>query len=157
MNNHLFKQLVSNIVQRAMELKNSHTKEWKAVVNYSCIFTHSDEEYQLMDKEVATLGSVAKEAKMGNVFLLHEAIETAAGPLRIVKVRKPDPKRPEQGDADFTLADYPAFKAAHLKEPGFKLITRPDMEMIELKDTKFDVLAYFSHPTLGEVIGVDLV
>lgn len=157
MDNHLFKQLLQNIVEKAIELKNKHTHEKNAVVNYSCIFTHSDEEYQLMDKEVATLGSVAKETKMGNVYLLHEAIETAAGPLRIVKVRKPDPTRTEQGDADFTVADYPAFKKEYVDKPGFKLIARPDMEMIELKDTKFDVLAYFSHPTLGEVIGVELL
>ncbi len=155
MDTNTFNQLFWHLVKRAMELKNTHTKEWKAVVNYSCIFTHSDEEYQLMDKEVATHGSVAKETKMGNVYLLHEAIETVAGPLRIVKVRKPDADHPEQGDVDFTAADYLALKKECMGKPGFKLITRPDMEMIELMDDKFDVRAYFSHPTLGEVLGIN--
>ncbi|MFA6553780.1 MAG: hypothetical protein WCT27_05120 [Patescibacteria group bacterium] len=152
-----FKQLIQNIVQRGTELKNKHTTDTNAVVNYSCIFTHSDQEYQLLDTEAQSLGSEVKSTEMGKVYLLHEAIETVAGPLRIVKVRKPDPKRPEQGDADFTLADYQAFKKAHLNEPGYKLITRPEMEMIELADKDFDVLAYFSHPTLAEVLGMELV
>ncbi|MFA5051646.1 MAG: hypothetical protein WC544_01120 [Patescibacteria group bacterium] len=157
MTNHLFEQLIQNIVQRGTELKNKHTTDTNAVVNYSCIFTHSDQEYQLLDTEAQSLGSEVKNTEMGKVYLLHEAIETVAGPLRIVKVRKPDPTRPEQGDADFTLADYQAFKAAHLDEPGYKLITRPDMEMIELSDPEFDVLAYFSHPTLAEVLGISLL
>ena len=154
MDSNYFKQLIQNIVQRGTELKNKHTTDTNAVVNYSCIFTHSDQEYQLLDTEAQSLGSEVKNTEMGKVYLLHEAIETVAGPLRIVKVRKPDPKRPEQGDADFTLADYQAFKKAHLHESGYKLITRPDMEMIELADPQFDVLAYFSHPTLAEVLGI---
>jgi hypothetical protein len=165
MDNHLFKQLIQNIVQRGTELKNKHTTDTNAVVNYSCIFTHSDQEYQLLDTEAQSLGSEVKNTEMGKVYLLHEAIETVAGPLRIVKVRKPDPDtapvmktgQASQGDADFTLADYQAFKKAHLNEPGYKLITRPDMEMIELADKDFDVLAYFSHPTLAEVLGIALV
>lgn len=152
-----FTQLVKGIVKRASELRNKHTREWKAVVNYACIFTHSDEEYLLMDKEVGTMGSVAKETKMGNVYLLHEAVETAAGPLKLLKVRRPDAEHPEQGDADFTVADYPAFKKEYLNKPGFKLITRPDMEMIELVDKDFDVRAYFSHPVLANVLGINLL
>jgi hypothetical protein len=146
-------QLIQDIVRQSTELKNTHTTAIDALVNYSCIFAHSEEEYQMLDSDAAKMGKVVKETKMGNVYLV-EPIQTVAGPLRIVKIRKPDPKRPERGDADFTLADYPAFKKEYLNKPGFKLIDRTEMEMIELADEKFDVLVYFSHPTLAEVLGI---
>ncbi|EKE21538.1 MAG: hypothetical protein ACD_7C00199G0005, partial [uncultured bacterium] len=125
MDNH-FKQLIQQNVQRGMELKNKYTTEINAPVNYSCIFAQMDEEYRRLVSEVSKLGKIVKETKMGNVFLLAEPIETVAGPLRIVKVRKPDPKRKERGDADFTVADYPAFKKEYLGQSGFKLIERPE-------------------------------
>lgn len=54
--------------------------------------------------------------------------------------------------------EYSEYKWVDIKEyldkPGFKLIERPDMEMIELADSNYDVLAYFSNPTLGEVLGI---
>ena len=147
-------ELIKSIVEQAQVLKDKHTTEKDAPVNYACIFSQSDEEYEKLDQEVAKIGKVVKETKMGNVFLLEESIETVAGPLRLVKIRKPDSSRQERGDADFTVRDYQSFKKEYLGKPGYKLIERPDMEMIELADKKFDVLAYFSNPTLSKVLGI---
>ena len=72
----------------------------------------------------------------------------------MLKIRRPDPKRPERGDADFTVSDYQTFKKTQLGKPGFGLIERTNMEMLELVDPDFDVLAYYSHPTLAEVLGI---
>lgn len=145
---------IQSIVRDAETLKDKHTEAKGVPVNYACIFAQSDEEYQQMDAAVAEMGKVAQETKMGNVYLLEQAIETVAGPLRIVKVRKPAADRPERGDADFTLSDYPAFKREHLGQPGYQLIERPGMEMIELSDPDFDVLAYFSYPILQEALKI---
>jgi hypothetical protein len=100
------------------------------------------------------LGSVAQETPTGPVFLI-APLPTAAGTLRILKIRRPDPKRPERGDADFTVADYDSFKNAHLGKTGFSLIKRTDMEMIELIDPSYDVIAYYSHPTLAQVLKIN--
>lgn len=151
-----FVYFVSDIIQRVIELNNKHTSENSAPINYACIFAQSEKEYQELEKEIQKLGKVVKETKMGNVYLLSEPIQTVAGPLKIVKIRKPDPTRPEKGDADFTVADYPVFKKKYLGQPGFKLIERPEMEMIELMDPKFNVRAYFSHPTLAETLHLTL-
>ncbi len=151
----MIQEIVQTIVEQARLLKDKHTIEKEAAVNYACIFSQSDKEYRKLDKETAKIGKIVKETKMGNVYLI-EPMQTVAGPLRLIKIRKPDPERQERGDADFTVNHYKPFKKEHLDKPGFKLVTRSDMEMIELADKDFDVLAYFSHPTLGEVLSLSL-
>jgi len=148
-----YQRIIQDTVKQASVLKGKHTTEKDAPVNYVCIFTQSDKEYQELDVQVAKTGKVIKETKMGNVYQV-DPMQTVAGKLQIVKIRKPDPERLEWGDADFTVSDYKSFKKEYLNKPGFKLIERPDMEMIELADPKSKVLAYFSNPTLGEVLGI---
>ena len=145
------KTIAQNIVAQACVLSNKHTSELNAPVNYACIFTQSDSEYEEMLSLARQLGNVADETAMGPVFSI-VPFPTEAGELRLLKIRRPDPKRPERGDADFTVSDYFKFKEAHLTKPGFSLIERKNMEMIELIDPSFSVLAYYSHPTLAEVL-----
>lgn len=145
--------LVQEIVREAKILKDAHTNERDAPVNYACVFAQSAYENESLLATAREFGKVVKDTKMGPVFLV-EPIETVAGPLRLVKIRKPDPQRTERGDADFTVADYPTFKTYVLGKPGYKLIERPDMEMVELADPAFSVLAYFSHPLLIETLGI---
>ena len=59
-----------------------------------------------------------------------------------------------RGDADFTVSDYPTFKKTYLGTPGFAILEKPNMEMIELSDPAFNVLAYFSNPPLGKVLNI---
>ncbi|XOU94580.1 MAG: hypothetical protein ACNFW9_00775 [Candidatus Kerfeldbacteria bacterium] len=149
-----YQRIIQQIVEQARELKDISTTENKARVNYACIFSQSKKEYKELETDVAQYGKLIKETKMGNVYLV-EPIQTWSGLVKIVKIRKPDPERPERGDADFTVRDYKVFKKEYLDKPGFSLIERPDMEMIELADPNFNVLAYFSNPTLGEVLGIN--
>jgi hypothetical protein len=88
---------------------------------------------------------------MGPVFHI-APLSTVAGALRLLKIRRPDSKRPEKGDADFTVTDYGKFKKKHLGRPGFSIIKRPGMEIIELIDPSYNVIAYYSHPTLATVL-----
>jgi len=97
------------------------------------------------------LGSVVQETPTGPVFQI-KPISTVAGALRLLKIRRPDPKRPERGDADFTVTNYDSFKNKYLGKPGFSLIKRTNMEMIELIDPSYDVIAYYSYPTLADVL-----
>lgn len=149
------KKLAQEIVAQSYRLSNKHTAEQEAPVNYACVFTQSMSEYEEMTKVASELGTVAQDTATGPVFHI-PPLSTVAGTLRLLKIRRPDPKRPERGDADFTLADYESFKKAHLGKPGFGLIKRPEMEMIELIDPSFNVIAYYSHPTLAEVLKLDV-
>jgi hypothetical protein len=146
--------LIKMIVTEASKLRDAKTSEYQAPVNYACVFSQSEEEYETFLTVAKQIGKVVQETAMGPVFYV-EPLDTIAGNLRIVKIRKPDPKRIEWGDADFTVANYPAFKKAYLNKPGFKLIERPYMEMIELAAPKFSALAYFSNPPLGKVLELD--
>lgn len=149
-----FTILVQNIVTQACKLRDKYVSE-PAPVNYACIFSQSQEEYETFLAFAREIGSVVHETNMGPVFQI-APIKTVAGNLQVLKIRKPDPTRPERGDTDFTLPDYEAFKQAKLGEPGFKIIQKPEMEMIELADPEFKVLVYFSNPPLAEVLHLAL-
>lgn len=148
------KHLVQEIVRKAASLKDKHTSEKNAPVNYACIFAQDKEQYDKLLAVAEEIGTVVMETPMGPVYHIRP-LKTAAGNLRLLKIRKPDTTRPELGDADFTVEDYPRFKKKYLSKTGFKLIPkREDFEMIELVDPKFDVRAYFSHPPLDTQLGV---
>ena len=153
MNTEKLKALVRKIVAEARRLNAVHTDQPDAPVNYACIFAQSQAEYEELVNVARQLGPVVHDTAAGPVFHI-ASLSTDAGKLRLLKIRHPDPKRPEQGDADFTAADYDAFKKTHLSKPGFGLIQREHMEMLELIDPTFNVLAYYSHPTLAEVLNL---
>ncbi|MEW5955562.1 MAG: hypothetical protein AB1626_03430 [Candidatus Micrarchaeota archaeon] len=147
------KRLVREIVEQAVELKNKHTAEKKARVNYACIFSQNQEEYEKLLESAHELGPVIKETPTGPLFHIKD-MSTVAGNLRLLKIRAPDKTRPERGDADFTVSNYLPFKHANLSRPGFSLITRKEMEMIELVDPSFNVRAYFANPPLDKQLGL---
>jgi len=141
----IFLPTLHHIVEQAKQLKDAHTSEKNAPVNYACIFCQNEQEYEQFYTAASEMGKVIKETPSGELFHI-TPVDTVAGKLQLVKIRKPDPTRPERGDADFTVADYDTFKKAYMSKEGFKLIeNRPDIiEMIELMDPSFDVRAYFS-------------
>lgn len=153
MNTDDLKKITQEIVAEASLLSAKHTGESSLPVNYACIFTQSQSEFDEMTRLALQLGTIADDTPTGPVFSI-QPLTTSAGSLDMLKVRRPDPKRPERGDADFTATDFTAFKNTHLNKPGFNLIVRKEMEMVELIDSSFNVLAYYSHPTLAEVIAM---
>lgn len=144
---------VQEIVADAKRLKDEYTDQPEAPVNYACVFTHSQDEYDQLLQLRAQLGETAQETSTGPLIHI-EDLPTIAGDVRLLKLRAPDENRPERGDADFTVTDYASFKAKYVGEQRFKLIKRENFEMIELADPKADVLAYFSHPPLDVQLGL---
>jgi hypothetical protein len=146
-------KLVQSIVQQASQLKNQHTTEHDACVNYACIFSQNLEEQNQFIAAAHQIGKVIQETPSGPLFQITPMM-TISGSLQLLKIRKPDPTRPERGDADFTVSDYTSFKNKYLAEPGFSLIERKDFEMIELIDSNYNVRTYFSHPPLDQQLGL---
>ncbi len=143
-------KLVQDVVGQVCELKNKHTDQTDAPVHYCCIFSQNGDEFDALISAVNSMGgNVLQETPTGPLFHI-QPIETVSGQLRILKIRKPDPTRPERGDADFAVENYPGFKEKYLREPGFKLIERETFEMIEIMDPTFNVRAYFSNPPVEE-------
>ena len=148
------KNLVQKIVRESCELKDKYTHERTAPVNYACIFSQSQEEFETLINITKKIGKIIQETPTGPLFNIHP-IKTVSGNLKLLKIRNPDKTRPERGDADFTVSNYPDFKKTQLSEKGFRLIERNDFEMVELMNPKFNVRAYFSNPPLDKQLNID--
>ncbi len=142
------------IAARGASALREYTSESDFHLDYVAIFAKDDEEWQELQRVTESLGNeIDKETgKTGRTFWLQEPIETTAGPLRLLKIRKPDPTRPQRGAPDFKIANYKVFKGKYLMSSGnFTLMARKGYEMIELKGA--DVLVYIPSETLRERLG----
>lgn len=146
------KDLIQQIVKDAEILKDQHTDQKNIPVNYACIFCQSPGEEKEFLKQAQNLGKIIQETKSGPLFKIN--LDTVAGKLQLLKIRKPDPTRPERGDADFTVKDYPAFKQKYLDQSGFSVIQKDNFEMIELYKPGESVRVYFSFPPLDKQLGL---
>jgi len=147
--------IVNYIVNKGLKLKNKFTDAKNVPVEFACIFCQSEDEYQNLDHLVGERGDAVQETSSGKVYLLDQSIQTKAGPLKLLKVRKPDPVRKERGDADFNTS-YVAFKEKYGSNPKFELIKRDTFEMLRLSDPKFDVMACFSSIPLSKDLGIKI-
>jgi hypothetical protein len=134
---------ITYIVTRSTELKNKFTDASGAPVEFACIFGQNKEEYKKFTDEIEMLGKVVENTPSGFTYLVVKPINTVAGPLRLVKIRKPDAQRPEKGDADFNT-DYVNFKKKYQTNSKFELVKRETFEYLRLSDPDFDVMTCFS-------------
>ena len=116
-----FLELIRTVVGKCVVLKDTYVQEKGIEIDYVCLFSHSPEEYQEFLTHASRLGTLASETETGPVFAFNTPTSTAAGRPKMLKIRKPDPARPQLGDVDFTT-DYPAFKKKYLGKKGFSLI-----------------------------------
>ena len=130
---------INYIVSRSAELRNQLADASSAPVEFACIFCQNEKEYEEFTNAIGKLGKVAERTQNGFTYLLDKPIETIAGSLRLVKIRKPDPNRPERGDADFN-ANYDEFKKKYQNNFKFELIERNAFEMLRLEVSYFDLL-----------------
>lgn len=148
--------LVQEIVEKAKNLKDKYIDQKDIPVNWACIFSQNENEYDKLNNSVSRIGKIIKQTPTGNIFHI-TPIHTIAGDLLLLKIRKPDSMRPEIGDADFTVNNYSSFKEKYVDGKRFKLIIRPDFEMIELMEDGCDVRCYFSNPTQKELLKISKV
>ncbi len=59
------KNLVKNIVEKATALKNKHIDNKNTPVNYACIFSQSDKEYNELLEITRKIGKVLQETPSG--------------------------------------------------------------------------------------------
>ena len=142
-------ELIQKIVKQSKELKDKYVNEYNATLSYCCIFSQTDEQYNEFENQTIKTGRLLAKTKTGNLYQINP-METVAGTLKILKIRKPDVTRKELGDCDFKLDNYSNFKEKFLSKEKFKLIERENFEMIELMDNEFNVRVYFSNPPVEE-------
>ena len=145
---------VQHIVEQATAIKNKHIDNKNTPINYACIFSQNKDEYDDLIQATRKIGNVIEKTPTGLLFQI-SPLKTVSGALKLLKIRIPDVSRPEQGDADFTVANFHDFKKKYISRNGFKLIKkRQGFEMLELVDPEFDVRAYFSNPPLDVQLGI---
>jgi len=147
------KSKVQDIVKRANALRVEYLGSENTPVNYACIFSQSHDEYETLMELAGKIGKVIKKTPTGLLYQINP-LDTVAGKLQLLKIRIPDPTRPELGDADFTITNFPAFEKKYLSQPQFTRMDKPDFYMIELMDPNYDVRAYFSNPPLDQELGI---
>lgn len=147
-------KVINYIVNPSLQLKNRFTDETSAPIEFACIFCQNENEYAEFTKEIDKLGKIVEETPTGFTFLLKNSIQTVAGSLRLVKIRKPD-FRKERGDADFNI-DYRKFKEKYANDPKFELVKYKTFEMLRLSDPGFDVMACFSNIQKSKSLEIQL-
>jgi (2Fe-2S) ferredoxin len=145
-------EIVKHIVDKSLELKNKYTDAKDASIEFACIFCQNEAEYNKFDELAKKYGEVAENTPTGDTYLLNDPIQTSAGPLRLLKIRKPDPNRRERGDTDFNT-DYLKFKEKYEGKPNFELVKRETFEMLRLSDPDFDAMACFSNVPKSKDLG----
>ena len=147
------KNIVKDIVKNATLLKDKYTDQKEAPVSYVAIFCQNNQEFEGFTQIVKTFSKVINETPTGFHYRI-PPLATVSGPFKILKIRIPDITRPERGDADYNVDNYEEFKKKHLPLKGFKLIERPDHEMVELMENGADVRVYFSNPHVDKLLGI---
>ena len=144
---------IKNIANEAVRLKDKYVSEAGLTIDWICIFSQNDDDYSDLLNQADEIGKRIEIAANGVVFKLTKRISTGAGNPKVLKVRKPDPLRPEMGDVDFTT-DYNKFKRKHLSRNYFNLIKREKFEMIELMVGGYNARVYFSSIPPSKLRGI---
>lgn len=107
------------------------------------IFSHYQDEYERLTKILFKIGRLFNENN-GPRVALHKPIETNSHIITHLRIRMPDTERPQVGCNDFEVENYETFKSQYLSShpDSLRCIVRPEYEMIEFSDPKYDVLAY---------------
>lgn len=107
------------------------------------IFSHFDTEFDFLRKTLLDIGSFFNENN-GPRVKLYDPIKIGGNVITHLRIRHPDSERPQVGCNDFDVENYEEFRRKYLLKHQKNLvpIQRPDYEMIEFKDPKYDVLAY---------------
>lgn len=143
-------EIVQYVVDQGIRAIIDNTDLTTYEVDYVAIFCRDESEFIQLRDEVMTLGDEVDKEMIGtgNTYKLHIPIQTRAGLLSLVKIRKPDPTRPQRGAPDFRILDYQSFKEQYLMRSGnFTLMSRKEYEMVELKG--IDVLVYIPNKPLS--------
>ena len=74
------KSLVQRIVKEAKALKDKHTDQKDASVNYACIFSHNKQEYNALMGVTKKIGQVIEKTPTGLLFQI-QPLETNSGKL----------------------------------------------------------------------------
>lgn len=146
--------ILAYIIKQGLTTITSSTSETQPKVDFVNIFSRDEAEF---DELLTCLKDIAEPTTThtegtGITFHFSDPLSTNAGPLQWVRLRKPDPRRPQRGGLDFMVENYEAFKTeCFSKNSGdYGLIIRTGFELVEIKG--IDVLVYVPNITMSEMM-----
>jgi len=146
-------QKIKQIAKGITNVKNKYIPEKGLVLDYVTIFAQTDAEFKELVRTSKKLGTQIDEHN-GPVFKFHTPLEFENGVLKIFRIRKPDPERPQIGCGDFKVPDYKKFKKKYLHSKFFIFVSSEGFEYLGIHDPKEDYYVYFPDITLTEELGL---
>lgn len=133
-----------HIASEAIRMVSSHVDKDDLAegIDYASIYAQSQEEFNKITEELKNNGKVALERSSGDYYRLYEPLKVSDITVHHCRVRIFDNEHPERGYIDFEVKDFKQFKDKYLSRPNFSLLSSSE-EMVELRDPKFAVRAYF--------------
>jgi len=150
-----FFNIVQYIVNQGKIIAINYSGETNLQIGYLDIFAKDETEKDTLLSIIEKLGKIVERPKTGLTFQLNNPLITDLGPLKLIKIRFPDPSRPQRGAPDFKVPDYEIFKKKMLGKKNVNLIERLKYEMIEIWDENEDVLVYFPNKLLSDDLSLN--
>ncbi len=124
------------------------------------VFCHYEDEFEWLTKVRKEWTDLSNNWNQKYFRLYKPIVIEAKGEIpkttyTYLYIRKPDPSHNQVGDLDFYLKprEYKKLKQSLLSGktiPGVKILERPDLDLIELYDSKVDIVAFVGKKTMVE-------
>lgn len=149
-------EIIQYIVHKGLLALEGSSAQDKSPIDFVSIFSKDDLEFNQLTEAIEPRAKKIKSDTgiTGITYLLSTSIQTEAGELKIVRIRKPDPTRPQRGAPDFRVPDYKSFKEECLnKNSGnYTILMRKGFELVEIKG--INVLVYVPNVPISEELGL---
>jgi len=126
----MLKEIIEQIINNLKE-ETKISPEIKCI-DYICILPKSEQEKKELESEVQSIAKLFHTEKTGNLYLLDSPLKTPFGEIAIIKIRVFDESKLKwRGFPSLGLFDYRKFKKKYQNQHGFRLIKRPNYELLE--------------------------
>ena len=95
--------LVKEVVDQARTVRNKNNPESRAPINFVSVYAQTPFEFIKLLSAAHSLGKLVKETPEGSLFSI-PVIETACGPLHLIKICETKTSQPERGLVDWGLS-----------------------------------------------------
>ncbi len=144
---------IKEIVEKSQILREEKLRNINTSLDYVAVFSSSPTEYDEYNEQASNIGQVYSETNTGITYLLTDEIETVEGPVKLIKIRKPDKEKPYLGAPDYAVENYEDVKNFLIEtEIAIAQKASDGFEILEIKGE--EVLIYIPSTPLSSEVNV---